>query len=455
MIFSTAQTENWLWGIGLTNFLPALFLVTSLMIAIHPGAGAWSRSLGVILCCAAAMYSAGLGFACWPLAGAVLAWSTSRGELKQKAIPLFTVVGAFVLFTGLYFRHYVKPPPWPGQTLPMTAGSLIQFFLAFLGNSFAEIFGGASVGAAIGFGILLCALIGGAGAYFVCAWRRWRDFNLCTRMLPWFSLAGYAAFAAALGAVTRVRSGIEQGIASRYTSFSLYLIVALIGLTPIILRDLAQRGIFSQARRAYIGRVLAAALGLAAALVFPRGIGDARVWQDTRMREKGAMLLGSVLPDNPLLSTSIPNPDQSLPLAQQLSAMGYLRPRLISSANAGLIEDPAVAFAKGEITRIVQLEPGSLICAGWAQLTASDRGAGSVFITCDNDRGEPIIVATALTGAQWSGVVPTRADTWQGWFASIPLARLPQGVPVLRLTAWALDTRTAKACRVGTTMLGT
>jgi hypothetical protein len=302
---------------------------------------------------------------------------------------------------------------------------------------------------------LLCGLIGASLAYFSYAWRVWRDLDLCRRMLPWFALAGYAAFAAALGAATRVRSGIDQAIASRYTSFSLYLIVALIMLTAIIVRDLARRSMFSEATLIGVGRVLAGALALAAALALPRGIGDARAWQATRMREKGAMLLGSVLPDNPLLSTSIPNPDQSLPLAQQLSAMGYLRPRLISSPSAALIEDRAAApFAKGEITRIVQLDPGSLICAGWAVLSSSDRGAGAVFITCDNDRGEPIIIATALTGAQWPGVVPLRPDIWQGWFATIPLARLPRGMPALRFTAWALDTRTGRACRIGAMTLG-
>jgi hypothetical protein len=294
-----------------------------------------------------------------------------------------------------------------------------------------------------------------AGAYFLRSWRLGRADELGRRMLPWFAVAGFALIAAAMGAISRIQIGMAQSLGSRYCSFSLYLTLGVTMLWAVVLQDLHRRGRFPTRTLRGIAWGLAILLLVAEGLALPRGLAFADVWQATHKRDKGLLLLVQVLPNNPMLQSSIPDPNDIISQAGPLNALGYLRPRLIETANASLLEDNGkTPFARGEISRIFRAESGQLVCAGWAELIASNRAADAVFITCDNERGEPIIIATALTGAQWPGVVPARPDSWQGWVATIPLARLPQGLSAYHFSAWALDTQSGRACRIDAVAAG-
>ena len=161
-----------------------------------------------------------------------------------------------------------------------------------------------------------------------------------------------------------------------------------------------------------------------------------------------ALLLLKVLPDNPQIETNLPPfvREEAYPLNE----MGYLRPPLIESSDARAIE--VRPFAEGALEHVIQRDGRHLICVGWATLPRRAKAADFVFLTCDNQNGEPVIIAGADMGAEWPGVIRSFGDanySWAGWIATISLDKLPPATKTLRLTAWALDTRTGKACRLG------
>jgi hypothetical protein len=73
-----------------------------------------------------------------------------------------------------------------------------------------------------------------------------------------------------------------------------------------------------------------------------------------------------------------------------------------------------------------------------------------VFLTYDNQQGEPIIIAGAIMCAE-SALLPIFSDPayhCAGWVATISLGKIPADIKSTRLTAWALDSHTRKAYRL-------
>ena len=81
-----------------------------------------------------------------------------------------------------------------------------------------------------------------------------------------------------------------------------------------------------------------------------------------------------------------------------LNDMGYIRPRLIETNNAALIQGTdanAVASVKGQLERGGRPPNGDAVVMGWAVFLDKSRPADAVFLTCDDAHGQPIIFAFA------------------------------------------------------------
>jgi len=110
-----------------------------------------------------------------------------------------------------------------------------------------------------------------------------------------------------------------------------------------------------------------------------------------------------------------------------------------------------VGFARGSIEKAWPSSAGMLSYSGWAILPERGKPADAVFLTYDNEKGEPIIFAAAEQDAPRDDIARAEGDPVYaagGWVATFPAAKLPGYLREIKITAWALDTRTAKACRL-------
>ncbi len=130
--------------------------------------------------------------------------------------------------------------------------------------------------------------------------------------------------------------------------------------------------------------------------------------------------------------------------------LGLIHPHMIRDRNANGIVSGA-AFAKGEFVRVTRSDSDEITCVGWAVLPEAGKAASAVFITADDEKGEPIIIGFGGMGASWTGVIPSFQEpdlAGAGWAANIPLPRLATSVWPIQLRAWALDPETGRACRL-------
>ncbi len=227
LIFSSTQFELWLLPSGFPSFLPVLAIVLGLL-ALETG---WSLAVKFGLCVFLAALST------FTLAHGLLAWGLMMGAWlvihRPKRWGFW--LGAWTLTAAacvaFYLSGYSKPAHLPAFAPPLPPLEYARFFLTFLGTGLAygEVENTVVLAIAVG---ALTLFIFAAAAIYVAA--QWRDRTFTSRALPWFSLGGYSLGSGALATMGRIGYGTEYALASRYITFSLYLMVADVVLLAII-----------------------------------------------------------------------------------------------------------------------------------------------------------------------------------------------------------------------------
>ena len=204
LVFSLRQAENLLWGWQMQLCLCALFAVVALHLLAQrrPPAFAILAGLG-------ASFSFFSGLLIWP-AGALQIALDPRDRPRR----LTWWCGSGALTLALYFRGWVHPDSHPSLLSVLRAPLQgLTYFLACVGNPLAI-----DPWSAVGMGAALLGLYFAASYLFL---RGPRRPTLAPGLLV-FSLATSATLA-----VGRSGFGIEQALASRYTTFTLLGVVAL------------------------------------------------------------------------------------------------------------------------------------------------------------------------------------------------------------------------------------
>ena len=214
LIFSTVQWENWTWGWQFQIFLSVLSTVIAVWsVTMWPG-----KLKGIFLAVAAAVissFSFTNGLLTWIIVGLLL---LLRRDRNFSHIVMWT--GFFVATVILYYYDYTKPGLHPSLFVFITHPyDYIRYILAYIGAPF--VFAGKDQSIFIGL-ILLIALCSST----VSVYRSGRD-NF-ERILPWLILALYVFFSAASTGLGRLGFGINQALASRYTTISTILIISTI-----------------------------------------------------------------------------------------------------------------------------------------------------------------------------------------------------------------------------------
>jgi len=229
LIFSPIQWQNWLWGIQILFFMPIACLTGAVVFCysdFSPWAKLWiSGALATI-----ATYSYANGMICWVALLCLVLMQFERNGDKLKAAGVWIALAGGNLAAYFYGFHRVGETGKLSDSLEMPYKA-IRCFLAYLG---------APLGSARGLVDLKLAII--IGALIVCAavivafklLRNWKEPGVVRRSAGWLTIAAFSLGTGLILTAGRVKMTPHFLLDSRYTSYSLYLLVALIFLIAIL-----------------------------------------------------------------------------------------------------------------------------------------------------------------------------------------------------------------------------
>ena len=272
LLFSWRQVENWLWGFQLGFFLP-LALVLCAFALLEISAGLDLYFAGAIAAASVASFSLAGALAVWPI-GLWQLWSHARAGKIEGAKTGYRIAWIWGLVgigvCGLYLTGYRKPPYHPSLTYsfehPLAA--LVYFFTVIGSALTVESYSAFTIG------FLIVSL--GVCSYGV---RRANPIPLASF---WSALVLFALSCAVLMMVGRAAFGIQQALASRYTTFT---IVGVIGLYARLLVLASGRRVVDILLYGFLSALVAH--GILVSLHF--GFDEARMTQGRR--EKAAYVL--------------------------------------------------------------------------------------------------------------------------------------------------------------------
>ena len=442
IIFSLVQYENWLMGQQAIYFIPIACVTTCLLVS-QADMGVWKR---LIICAAlstVSTFSSANGILCWVVTLPVLLRLESlKAFAKFKWQAAIWSVG-FALCAALYFYDFRRP-----STLPPTSESLfkpwlsVAYFLSLLGSPLTGYSRYLSPVAALAGLALVVVFVRAWVAYLKSA----PDSGLRRRMLCWLMLGSYSAATAALITYGRAGFGLYQALNSRYTTFSLYLVVALIYLAAI-----GRAGSGKQrsevlplaSRRASVAIVILLGLHLMATLNSVRLMSEFR----TRILQSKACLLFVELVGSKCRAQVIPDFSLLRARALALDELGFLRPALVKSRRvrdfAGSVEPRP---ASGSFERL-QREGDSYVASGMAALPERSEPADAVLLTYEDGAGQDVLFA--LAEMDYKGNILKRLLNEQApffWQHAFPLEAIP--AEAAELSAWAFDADSGRAFKL-------
>ncbi|MBV9928263.1 MAG: hypothetical protein JOZ96_24805 [Acidobacteria bacterium] len=431
--FSAIQYDNWLFGVQVVYFVPIACVVAGLLFAYSEKVGTAAAVAACACLSVVSSFSSANGLVAWlVLPPALLA---ARPETRAGAWRWLALwCAALVLCAFVYAADYHHP-----ESLPETSAALrrplhaLAYFVAYLGGPLAAGPRPLTVALAVG----ACALLLYAFA-FTYVLRRRRDDTLVRRSAAWASLGAYSLVTGALVTVGRVGFGVAQATTTRYVGFSLYLLLGLVYLLPLIVEDAARRGYLKTSHLALLrrlGTAAAALLLLAHVVIFGLVVRhSAADWRRKLLREKACLLFINVAPDERCLTEGHFYYDVRAlrERADALDRMHYLRPPLVKSA--GMSELAAGGSCAEGSFRLTPAGGNTYVAEGFARLPRrGGEPADAVILsrgTTDEDQA-----AFALTELGARG-----GASWHKTFSS--------NAPPPNVTAWAFDAEEGKAYRL-------
>jgi hypothetical protein len=450
LIFSPVQYETWLLGLQVVYFAPIACLTTCLSAAytrLNPSA---KLTIGALLSIVGTFSSAS-GVLCWVLVLPVLLVVC---DWRRSFVPILIAGWAALclLSVSFYLYGYRKPEWHPSLAEPLRhPARALAYFAAFLGAPLAPGTGNGRIAAAIVIGTLASILFAGACAYF---WLCFRDRSLRERMIVFVVIGAYSLGTGLMVLPARLGFGIPQALSPRYATFSLYLLVFLIYLMPMVLEHARAKGYLPNwIRTAPLVPAVAAAFLLIHALTATHGVVRARGLRSQLLYFKACLLFVNVL-RSPAPATLIhASQGDLMALANALNRLGYLRPSLI---DGGGVEEIAMsspdAGSAGAFEHLVKAPDGRLIASGWAVFPEGREPPHAVLLTDRDGTRRPTVFAIASPEGVPDGLVHAlrpRAHARTRWlhvFAPTDLA-----TSATHVDAWAFDAESGKAFQLAGT----
>jgi hypothetical protein len=448
LIFSPVQYETWLFGIQVIYLVPIACLTTCLSVA-YSGLAANAKLTIAVLLSIVSTFSSANGILCWVLVLPVLLVVC---DWRKPFVP-FLVAGwtaLCVLSLSFYLYGYRTPGGHPSLTEALDhPARALSYFAAFVGAPLAPGAGLWRLAAAIPLGTITSILFLGACAYL---WAHFADRSLRKRMIVFIAVGMYSLGTGLMVMPARLGFGIPQAMSSRYSTFSLYLLVSLIYLTPIVLEHARANGYLSS--RARMVRLVSAGVGvllLLHVLTAGSGVLQARMYRSSALYFKACLLFVNVL-RSPARATLIQSSHWDLTtLANALNRIGYLRPRLIDGKNVEEIaKSSQTILPAGAFENLRKTPEGRFIAQGWAVLRNGREPAHAVLLTYRDATQVPRVFAIAQMTVipRWLMGVPRQSVGKRGrWQHTFARTDMPTNAPT-HIDAWAFDAESGTAFKL-------
>jgi hypothetical protein len=456
LIFSPVQYENWLFGIQVIYLVPIACLTTCLSVAYSGLSFNAKLTIGVLLSIISTFSSAN-GILCWVLVLPVL---LAVCDWRRPFVPFLIAswTALCLLSLSIYLYGYRTPEWHPSLTEAVDHPARALAYLAtFLGAPLAPGAGVRRLAVAIPIGAIAAILFLGACAYLSAGFGdRW----LRKRMIAFIAVGAYSLGTGLMVMPARLGLGISQGLSSRYSTFSIYLLVSLIYLAAIMLEHAKANGYLpSRARMVRLASTGVGVLLLFHALTAASGVLQARVYRSKTLYFKACLLFVNVL-QSPAPAILIQSSHRDLTaLANALNRLGYLRPSLIDGKNVEEIaKSSQETWSAGAFENLMKTPEGRFIAQGWAVLRAGREPAHAVLLTYRDATQVPRVFAIAQMEVIPGGLMGVlrepveKRNRWQHTFAQ---ADMPTKNPT-QIDAWAFDTESGKAFKLtGSHVVGT
>jgi hypothetical protein len=446
LIFSPVQYETWLLGIQVVYLAPIACLTTCLSVAYSSLSLKAKLAIGVLLSIVSTFSSAN-GFLCWVLALPVFLVVC---DWRRPFVP-FLIAGwvALCLLSVSFYLHGYQTPEWhPSLTESLRhPARALTYLAAFLGAPLAPGNGIPRLAAAIIVGTLASILFASACLYL---WVTYGDRSLRRRMIAFVMIGAYSLGTGLMVMPARLGFGIAQALSPRYSTFSLYLLVSLIYLAPIVLEHSSANGyLASRVRMAPLASAFVAALLLFYTLTATQGMLHARAFRTHVRYLKACLLFVNVLRCSaPALTL---RRGDLAELANALNRLGYLRPSLIEGKNVEKIAmNSQDTRPTGAFEDLARTPDGRLIASGWAVLPEGREPAHAVLLTYrDGTLGSRVFAIVSMPNVP-DGLVPAlrqpahHRPRWQHMFAHMDIPTSD----TTHIDAWAFDTDSGKAFKL-------
>lgn len=227
LVFSPSQWENWIWGWQIQIFLVVLAAVGTVAALARPGRPAPRIGLAG-LAAAVGSFSFANGLLLWPLAAPLVALPPDEDVPRWKELAVWSVLG--VVVWAAYF-HGFRPGVGDESELGLARrilefGAYVILYLASPLLRFHDhlaLWGGA-------------VAVGAAGVAMT--WGTWALRRRFRSLLPWLTLAAFAAASAALTGVGRMELGIGQALSSRYVTIGNLFWIGFLGWLLVAGREI-------------------------------------------------------------------------------------------------------------------------------------------------------------------------------------------------------------------------
>jgi hypothetical protein len=433
LIFSPLQWETWLFGVQIVYLVPAVCVTTCLVI-VYSGLSARTKTLLCMALSVISTLSSVNGVICWFVVLPALLGMQQGIPIKNIWISVLWMLGLtstlVVYFYGFSFPLY--------KATVLDGGTMIWQAFIYLLCVIGKPLGTGQLLAQYGSGpIIISAIVGAllSSLFFALAvyvFRNSSDRGLIRDTMGWFMLGAYSLLTALMVTFGRQGYGLMPALSSRYMSYTLYLVVALIFLVPII-RDHYFRGDTRHPYR-YGVYLLLGLLMFTQYICYYGGTISAQNCHRVRLKRKAGLLFINYISQDAVDIKIYPdNPGELKKMANFLDEIGYIKPGLMKSNDIRQIESSQDSIINcGTIESVVKVSDNEYLVSGRANLPGRKRPADAVLFTYEKNDGTSVIFAIAYTDLRKTS-----------WNKTLLLKSPPKGP--MTITTWSFNANKGEA----------
>ena len=432
IFFSPIQVENWLWG-----FQIAWFVIISCMISAAYLLSATNFKFKVLVSaslCLVASFSSAHGLLTW-IAITPLILSIRR-SWKDKVLTLASWYFGFLASVVAYTNGYQKPSYHP-DTLFFLKNPIdfLKYFFSLTGSPF-------NVNQTPIAGILGLFAVS-FFTYFNWLFLKYllaKDDNDSNRLLslslaPWLSIGWFAILFALMTSVGRAGFGVEQAMASRYTSISNLLFISCLQIGLLIY---SQKRIYLRRKHVFWQGFMTALIVLIFLIQYLNGISMGSEYKIQRSQGKECLELIHYLSIDKFkfdcLQPIFPNVEFIKSNYPTLGKLGFRDfPKNVKFASTDSDSPNGyVDYPKSPLVKSIQND--QIIMGGWAALPNENDQPSAVFFSYNEEHSFFATAPIHQPRPDVGKALGSGKYTNTGWSVSISISQLPVGENIIK--AW-------------------